>query len=147
MKYIKGNLLDIEKGILVHQVNTLGIMGAGIALQIKRKWPILYDGYKEICEKNLFKIGDVWFYTEDLRINPDLVIANLFGQKYLGKGATIIDAYHLALPEIQKYSDKIRLPIYFPYKIGCGLAGGDWNVVSNLIEKYCPDVTIVEYIP
>lgn len=46
MKYyeeIKGNLLESDCDIICHQTNTLGIMGGGIALQIKNKYPLLYN--------------------------------------------------------------------------------------------------------
>lgn len=44
------NLLDVKSGILCHQVNCVGVMGAGIALQIKGKWPEVFKQYKDKCD-------------------------------------------------------------------------------------------------
>ena len=43
------NLLNIRSGVICHQVNCIGAMGAGLALQIRNKWPIVYEKYKEDC--------------------------------------------------------------------------------------------------
>ena len=55
MIYVKGNLLESPVHIIAHQVNCLGIMGGGIALQIKNKWPKVFEEYKEFIETNINK--------------------------------------------------------------------------------------------
>jgi len=117
MNYINGNLLDIPEGILVHQVNTLGVMGAGIALQIKKKWPQVYSEYKDKCLEGI-ELGDVIL----CEIYPKLVIGNLAGQEKLGPGSTVYDSYYKGLPIIKRFSELKELPIYFPYKIGVRLS-------------------------
>lgn len=47
IEYIKGNILNVTEGIIVQQVNCMGVMGAGLAKQIKDKWPNIYNDYKE----------------------------------------------------------------------------------------------------
>lgn len=46
IKSIKGNILNVTEGIIVQQVNCHGIMGAGLAKQIRDKWPSAYDSYQ-----------------------------------------------------------------------------------------------------
>lgn len=141
MNHVKGNLLNVERGILVHQVNTLGVMGAGIALQIRQKWPRVFEWYASLCEKGKLKLGDVMF----IEVGDNLVVANLAGQSTLGGIATDYASYETALPKIASYAAEHDLPIYFPKGIGCGLAGGDWFVMLPILERHCPNSTIVEF--
>jgi len=143
MKTIQGDLLDIERGILVHQVNLLGIMGGGIAFQIANKWPALHRAYKELFRTGSLELGGVFFFS----INPGLIVANLAGQESIGGIATRYEAYDKALPEINAMAESVGLPVYFPKNIGCGLAGGDWSIMEPILEKYCPEATLVEFNP
>ncbi len=57
--YIKGNLLESDAQALVNTVNTVGIMGKGIALQFKEKFPENFRIYKKVCDDKSFSIGMV----------------------------------------------------------------------------------------
>jgi len=48
--YVKGNLLQSPAQVLVNTVNTVGVMGRGIALEFKRLFPEMYRQYRELCE-------------------------------------------------------------------------------------------------
>ena len=50
VNYVKGNLLDSDCDYICHQVNCQGVMGSGIARQIRERWPRVYDGYKNFCK-------------------------------------------------------------------------------------------------
>lgn len=52
IRIVKGSLLRANEDILGHQVNTLGAMGAGLAKQIKEKYPYVYEDYKNLCNSN-----------------------------------------------------------------------------------------------
>jgi O-acetyl-ADP-ribose deacetylase (regulator of RNase III) len=54
---VDGDLLDQKTDVIAHQVNCLGVMGAGVALQIKNKWPEVYEGYKNFCHDELNRLG------------------------------------------------------------------------------------------
>ena len=47
---INGNILNCSENIIVHQTNCLGVMGAGLALQLRKKYPIIFDKYKILCD-------------------------------------------------------------------------------------------------
>jgi hypothetical protein len=138
---IEGNLLNIPKGILVHQVNTQGIMGGGIALQIRQKWPTLFAEYEQRCLSGDLELGGVHFY----QINKWLWVANLAGQNDLGGVATVYGAYETALPLVLGLSAKENLPVYLPHGIGCGLAGGDWGTMEPLLARLAPGATLVRF--
>lgn len=143
MKTIEGDLLDIPKGILCHQVNCMGKMGAGLALQIKNKWPIVYKTYITNHKKGNLQLGKVFL----IKVAEDLFIANLCGQYHYGKGKqyTEYDALNNCFKELASWKGLYKhLNIYIPIGIGCGLAGGDWNVVRKLIEESKLDATLVK---
>ncbi|MDY2630094.1 MAG: hypothetical protein SOV85_01885 [Clostridium sp.] len=150
MIIINGNILDVEKGIICQQVNCCGVMGSGLALQIKYKYPIVYEKYIEFvnfAEMKNNNLGE----TLLVEIDNDLYIANLFAQFSYGRGSRIYTDYEMFKECLERLKNTIDnneklkdLPIYFPYKIGCGLGKGDWNVISNLIEKRFPHAVIVK---
>ncbi|SDT85656.1 hypothetical protein SAMN05444156_3249 [Verrucomicrobium sp. GAS474] len=142
MKHIQGDLLAIERGILVHQVNCIGAMG-GLAGQVREKWPLLGREYRGLCAADKLRPGMVTFF----RAAPELIIANLAGQLGVGRAATDYDAYEVALPAIKSMSAVTGLPIFFPHKIGCGLGGGDWDRMFLILKNHCPDATLVEFLP
>ncbi len=80
------------------------------------------------------------------KVNSKLFICNLAGQYGYGTYTRQTNYDALAKCLITLYSKSLELNLipYVPYKLGCGLAGGDWNVVSKLIETNCPNAVIVQ---
>lgn len=157
IKYVKGNLLDSNCDYICHQVNCQGVMGSGIARQIRERWPEVYEEYSDHCNG--------WFSPGDERRGllgsidivqvwgePRLCVINMYSQQYCGyDGAryTSYDAFAKAL-ELIRQSTSYNDSIGFPKNIGCGLGGGNWKVISALIEEIlgdCRDVYIYEYEP
>ena len=138
------NLLEVKKGIICHQVNCMGVMGAGLALKIRNKWPIVYEKYKEDC--SLFKSSPALMigHVQDIMVEPNLIVANCFGQihvKTIGseEPMTIYNAWEIILDKLKGLSNFFGLDLHFPYMVGCGLAGGDWNIMSEKIERHFKD--------
>lgn len=133
IEIINGNIFDGDADIICHQVNTFGIMGAGIALQIKERFPDVYEVYKEKCSefsKHQFNPLCHVLYCRTKYSN--VVIANLFSQ--IGM-STDYNAMKICLQSIYNDCKKYNASVAIPYKIGCGIAGGDWNKVYGIIEE------------
>jgi O-acetyl-ADP-ribose deacetylase (regulator of RNase III) len=139
----KGDILLIKEGIICHQVNCLGIMGAGLAYQIKNKYPNVFIKYKEFCSK--YQIYELLGKIQICSVESYLAICNIFGQEFtsLGKN-TSYDAVDKALESLKGYYDS-SLNIYFPKNMGCCLGGGIWNIYLEIIKTYFPNGIIVEY--
>lgn len=140
MKIVDGNLLDATEKYIAHQVNCCGVMGAGVARAIRNKWPQVFEDYHRVCNKHTHAhlIGKTLAAPA-----KDKVILNLFGQINYGNNGryTIYAALKQCFENIAKrYTDD---NIAIPYGIGCGLAGGDWNIVSKIIENTLGDRAIV----
>jgi len=145
IEYITKNITTVEEGIILQGVNTSGAMGSGIALAIMRKWPFVYESYKENgTGKHLLGLTEFYMRSE----HPKLVIANGYTQiNYGSDGKRYADPHAVAkcTNAAVEYAEAFDLPVYMP-KIGCGLGGLSWeDEVKPIIEKVSsdfPDVNI-----
>lgn len=148
IEYRNGDLLDSDADIIVHQVNCLGAFNSGLAGQIRRKWAEVYDEYRKACDNSYDNPEDLLGAVQFVMVDGKYV-ANCFGQLAYGKARryTDYDALRSALKTVREFMPQAHIAI--PHKIGCGLGGGDWNVVSGIIEEtfnnYKGKVTIYSY--
>ena len=144
--YIEGDLLESDVDVICHQVNCRGRMRSGIAKQIREKYPDVYTQYTRLVyfynETDRELLSNVLTVVGDKDDPNSPVIANIFSQKDYGyddKQYTDYDALNNGLIDInKKYPDK---NIGIPYKIGCGLGGGDWSVAERIITDVFKDKT------
>ena len=136
MKYIIGNLLDITSGIVCHQVNTIGVMG-GLASQIKNKWPKQAEMYIACCKHNNFLLGEFL----DTQITQNLSLVHIAGQNFPGANTNLL-AVRNALSSLCLYITNPK-EMHFPYMMGCGMGGANWNEYSKIIEAFFPKAIIV----
>lgn len=136
MHIIQGDLLDVKRGIICHQVNCKRVAGAGLALQIRQRWPLWYKNFKVTRPE----LGTVTF----LNVEPDLWIANLYAQDGYGRGEqhTNCQAFQRCARRVAEFAP--NLEIYLPVGIGCGLAGGDWSIVQAIIAQELPQAILIE---
>ena len=135
IEYIKGNILNVTEGIIVQQVNCKGVMGAGLAKQIRDKWPSVYNRYLDkvyYSPKNEDLLGTtVWN-----KVDTNLFVASIFGQYYYGHQAKFTNyaALFKGLNSVAEISATYKTAIYIPKGLGCGLAGGNWDFVEAYIQ-------------
>ena len=131
------NLLDVKSGIICHQVNCIGAMGAGLALQIKNKWPVVFKNYKDDCNTFASNPSKLMGRVQDTMVSPNLVVANCFGKVVPGRNKKMTDykAWDEIIDKLNDLSNYFSLDLHFPWKVGCGLAGGDWNVMLGKIRE------------
>jgi O-acetyl-ADP-ribose deacetylase (regulator of RNase III) len=150
--YVKGNLLDSNCDYICHQVNCQDVMGSGIARQIRERWPEVYMLYREKCAKHMGLPSNWMLGTAQIvKIECDTrCVINMFSQNnfgYYGGRHTSYDAFSECLYGILELVPEGRT-IGFPKNIGCGLGGGNWKVISALIEEILGEdyeVYIYEY--
>lgn len=135
IKVIDGDLFDATAPIICHQVNCQGKMGSGVAKQVRAKCPVAYRQYIYLCNDK--KPSSELLGHAQFVYGTDKIVVNMFAQDrygYDGRRYTDYPAFACCLREIAKKVAPGET-IAMPYNIGCGLAGGDWNVVYSLIEK------------
>ena len=154
IKYIDGDLLETDVDVIIHQVNTRGVMGAGLALQIKKKYPDVFAEYYHIC-KNAethpeYLLGECQVISTD----DGKYVANVFGEdKYWPKGVrhTDYDALEGGLKFLKMWmKTNGKKTCGCPYLLGCGLAGGSWEIVLEILRNIFGndkevELTIVKY--
>ena len=144
---VNGDIFKTHCNIICHQVNCQGVMGHGIAKQVKEKYHGVFNEYKRYCDSHADNrtamlgealIVDMYYGAAvcDWLVNRESkYIANIFGQLTYGAGLrTDYKALVSGLEVVANFAREHNLSVAIPYKIGCGLAGGDWNEVSVLIE-------------
>lgn len=137
VNYVKGNLLDSNCDYICHQVNCQGVMGSGIAKQIRERWPEVYRSYRAFYEDSIECCINMLGRIDIADTIDGHSVINMFTQQfcgYDGKRYTSYDAFVTALETI-RYRIPIGYTIGFPKGIGCGLGGGNWKVISALIEE------------
>lgn len=134
----EGNLLHVQKGIIVHGCNARGVMGSGVAFDVRQIWPKAYACYRREYERAGLKLGDVIFYKP----RDHLLIANAITQEDYGRDLSRVyvdyEAVRQCFEKVLVVARWLELPVHFPL-IGCGLANGDWEIISEIIDKTIPD--------
>lgn len=149
MQVIYGDILNSNADVIVHQVNCQGVMGKGLAKQIREAYPEVYEQYLYLCKEYKdygCKTHELLGMTEIVRVGFNRFVANLFAQEYYGSGKkcyTDYDALRKCLATVNsEFAGKV---VAVPYKLGCGLAGGNWDIVSKIIEETLTDCRVKIY--
>lgn len=135
IQFLKGNLLDSKADALVNTVNTVGVMGKGIALQFKEAFPINNKKYIEACKAGALSPGKLLAVKDHNALLGEKLIINFPTKKHWrhpSKYEYIEEGLKALVQLIEKQQIKnIAIP-----PLGCGNGGLDWNVVRPMIEKY-----------
>lgn len=146
---IEGNILRCNENIICHQVNCKGVMGAGLALQIRNLYTEVYEEYSEWCK--MMMPSKLLGRCQVVMHDKYRYIANLYGQLNYGRGHCFINykALKSAFVELLDYAQMYSFSIAIPYGIGCGLAGGDWftvyDIIQDVFDIYDNDVVIYDF--
>jgi hypothetical protein len=119
-------------------------MGAGLAKQIRYKYEQHYKDYVNKCNLIVDK-HNLLGKTVTSKISDSLYIMGIFGQLDVGTNqrqtdygafAKGLDTLAWLRNKILEIDNKVKLDIYIPYGIGCGLGGGDWSIMEDVLEKW-----------
>lgn len=137
-------IFDSNAQTLVNTVNCVGVMGKGLALEFKNRYPAMFDKYKSFCDKGVFKPGVLWIYKAE----DGKWILN-FPTKVDWKNPSELSYIREGLKKfVEIWEEKGIKSIAFPL-LGCKNGGLDPDDVIPLMEKYlnkCEglDVTIYD---
>lgn len=148
IKYIKGDLLSADTQALVNTVNTVGVMGKGIALQFKEKYPSNFEAYKKACKNKELEVGKLLVF-KDRNLDRESIIIN-FPTKKDWKHKSKIEYIDKGLQELAKIVREYDIKSIAIPPLGCGNGGLDWEEVKPLMEKYLSqldDVDITIFTP
>lgn len=135
---IEGDLLSAQRGVIIHGCNDRGVMNSGVAAGVRTRFPGAYDVYREAFNAGELKIGTLTVF----QVSKDLWIINAVTQTLGGFNplsypglkecfARTLD--FVMMLEIVRGVKRGTMPLLFPL-IGAGRAGGDWTIISALIN-------------
>jgi O-acetyl-ADP-ribose deacetylase (regulator of RNase III) len=142
IQYIQGNLFETDIKHIVHGCNAQGVMGSGVAAIIRRDYPEAYQSYTTRYKNRGLSLGEIQVIPSNGK-----AIINAITQDNFGGNArhANYEAIAVAMESINNIfynlpNSKVAMPL-----IGAGLANGDWNVISAIIESELRTVQPVVY--
>lgn len=150
IKVTIGNLFEAKTEALINVVNCVGVMGKGIALQFKQKFPANYfDSYKFACQNGELTIGKVQVYElKNAQTNPHFIIN--FPTKRHWREQSKIEHIESGLQSLVEAVEHYEIKSISMPALGCGLGGLDYAEVKPLIEQAfvnLPKVKVLLFLP
>lgn len=140
VKYIMGDYYQTPAKVIVNTVNTVGVMGKGLALKFKQLYPEMFRQYQYYCDSGLLTVGKLWLYKTDNKW-----ILN-FPTKKDWRDPSKIEYITAGLQKFcDTYQQQEITSIAFP-ELGCGNGGLDWKTVKPIMEHYLNNLPIDIYI-
>lgn len=142
MQFVKGNLLESKAQALVNTVNTVGVMGKGIALQFKEAFPNNFMIYADACKKEELQPGKL-LVVREYALDGEKIIIN-FPTKTAWHLKSKYEYIEAGLQELVKVIRDYNMQSIAIPPLGCGNGGLKWEKVRPLMEKYLGGLTEVE---
>jgi O-acetyl-ADP-ribose deacetylase (regulator of RNase III)/uncharacterized protein YwgA len=143
VKIIKGDIFESKAQTLVNSVNCVGVMGKGIALEFKKRFPEMYEDYVEKCKKNQVKLGKPYLYKYKERW-----ILNFPTKEHWRSVSQLKDIEEGLKYLVEHYKEWGITSIAVP-PLGCGQGRLEWKVAGPLLYKYLSklEIPVELYVP
>jgi O-acetyl-ADP-ribose deacetylase (regulator of RNase III) len=144
----RGNLLDAPADALVNTVNTVGVMGKGLALQFKQAYPANFRAYQAACRRGEVRLGHMFTHATDLDGHPRYVIN--FPTKGHWRSRSRLSDIEDGLAGLCTVIQDLGIQSIAVPPLGCGNGGLGWSDVRPLIVGALgdlPDVHVMLYPP
>ncbi len=137
--YIKGDATSPfapNNKVITHICNDIGGWGKGFVLALSKKWKIAEEAYRQwYRSQEGFSLGAVQF----VKVADDIYVANMIGQQGIHKDSKRLppiryEAVRQCLKEVALFATKHEASVHMP-RIGCGLAGGKWELIEEIIKE------------
>jgi O-acetyl-ADP-ribose deacetylase (regulator of RNase III) len=143
-----GNVLTAEVDALVNTVNTVGVMGKGVALQFKRAFPNNFPAYRAACERGEVRLGHM-FVVDTGALGPRHYIIN-FPTKGHWRSRSRLEDIRSGLEDLVRVLRDLGIASVAIPALGCGNGGLRWSDVRPLIESALaavPEVRALIFAP
>jgi O-acetyl-ADP-ribose deacetylase (regulator of RNase III) len=148
IEFVAGNILEANVQAVVNTVNTVGIMGKGIALQFKKAYPEMFAEYEEACKRGEVETGKMHIYDRGNLFNPRFLIN--FPTKRHWKGKSKLVDIKTGLKDLVTKVRNLGITSIAIPPLGCGHGGLNWKDVKPLITEAfaaLPEVRTLVYEP
>jgi O-acetyl-ADP-ribose deacetylase (regulator of RNase III) len=148
IRYTIGNLLEADVEALVNTVNTVGVMGKGIALIFKEAFPENRRLYEAACQRGEVRVGRMFVTERSGLLGPRWLIN--FPTKEHWRGRSRLAWIREGLADLRRVIQDQRIRSIALPPLGCGNGGLEWSAIRPLIEDALAgleDVDVVVYEP
>jgi O-acetyl-ADP-ribose deacetylase (regulator of RNase III) len=140
LNYVHHDLFESPAQTLVNAVNTVGVMGKGIAAEFKRRYPEMFERYQEHCRRGELQVGRLYLYR-----TANKWVLN-FPTKQDWRAPSQIEWIEAGLAKfVAEYEERGITSASFP-QLGCGNGGLEWARVKPLLERYLKPLPIPIFI-
>lgn len=129
LQYVSGDIFTSSAQVLVNPVNCEGVMGKGLALEFKRRWPSMFVAYQEACRTGACTMGRPWVCWSTL---PIIVC---FPTKVSWWSPSELSSIDAGLSRLVRYIPRFIYSLAFP-KLGTGNGGLLWEEVQPVMDQY-----------
>nr|WP_320010547.1 macro domain-containing protein [uncultured Desulfobulbus sp.] len=144
IRYVKGNLLKSKVEALVNTVNTVGVMGKGIALMFKEAFPDNFIHYERACKEERVQVGNLFIHENVKLFGPKWIVN--FPTKKHWRNRAKVEWVTAGLKELRKFILENQVKSIAIPPLGCGNGGLDWQLVRKEIENNLSDISGVEIL-
>lgn len=138
--YVKGDIFTSPAKLIVNTVNTVGVMGKGVALEYKNRYPEMFRMYKELCDTKRLDVGKLALWKGESKW------VLLFPTKKHWRNPSKLEYVESGLRKFADNWDSIGVnSVAFP-RLGCGNGGLNWDEVRPLMEKYLNPLPIQVFV-
>lgn len=142
MKYITGNLLAAPTQALVNTVNTVGVMGKGIALQFKERFPVNFKVYEKACKAGEVKIGSMLVVKENTLEGEKIIINFPTKTEWFKKSQ--YSYIEEGLKDLVRVIKECNISSIAIPPLGCGNGGLKWDKVKAMMDAHLSSLTNVD---
>ena len=136
IRFVQGDLFASGCEALVNPVNCVGVMGRGLALQFRRRFPANFEAYREACTHREIQPGFCHFFDADAR-QPRFIVN--FPTKRHWRDRSRIEDIRAGLDDLALFLDNATIRSIAVPPLGCGLGGLPWpDVRSLLLDRLAP---------
>jgi len=140
IEFVTGDFFDYDADIRINTVNCVGVMGAGVALEFKKKYPEMFKEYVKVCKKKEIAPGKPYVWEES-DLFSRCVIVNLPTKIHWRNSSEYeyIELDLIWLHDFLDVEDKKNAIVTLP-ALGCGHGGLNWNIVKGMICHHLKEI-------
>lgn len=136
--YVKGDLFSSSAQVITNTVNCVGVMGKGVALEFKHRFPTMFQDYQTRCKKGMVRTGTPYLWS-----NEKVEILNFPTKRHWNEPSRLEDI-EAGLQYLAEHYDELGIQSLAMPALGCGNGGLKWENVKPLIEKYLSPISTLD---
>jgi len=141
--YTSGDIFKDDAEAITNAVNCVGVMGKGLALAFKKRFPDNFKAYKAVCDAGHLRPGGVFIFDQGEGTQPRYIVN--FPTKDHWRGKSQLSYIEDGLRDLKEKVQDMNIRSIALRALGCGLGGLDWVDVKALMDDILSDVTEAEF--